>query len=232
MKRNINFTLIILMLSWCCISCHCRNKSTTTDNDKNSIQTGDLLFVELPYTYCLNDHSADSILLKQLTGREDINYIHVAILEKDENDSIWVIDATLAKGVDRHPYSQFLKAFTLNDGSYPNMKIMRLKNAENAAKYVENAKQFCGTAYDCSFLIDNDSLYCSELVYRAYVNDKGESLFQLCPINFMTEDSLMPPYWDDLFMLIDKKIPQGNTGILPSDLMKDDQLEMANVKLQ
>ena len=121
------------------------------------MQTGDLLFVGLPYDFTIGDSTDMSSAITAATGDEEgVNYIHVAILEVDDNDSIWVIDATLKHGVDRYPFSTFLSDFTLDDGSYPQLDVMRLKDNRKAADYVENAKTYCGRAYDIYFLPDNE----------------------------------------------------------------------------
>jgi len=186
------------------------------------IQNGDLLFVGLPYDYTLGDSTDMSSAITVATGEDSgINYIHVAILEVDDNDSVWVIDATLKHGVDRYPFSTFLSDFTLDDGSYPQLDVMRLKDNTKAADYVANAKTYCGRAYDLYFLPNNDEQYCSELVRNAYRNDTSSYIFSQAPMNFQAPDGTFPPYWVYLFKLIDQPIPQGEMGTNPNSMSKE-----------
>ncbi|MBR4219331.1 MAG: hypothetical protein IKR71_09880 [Bacteroidales bacterium] len=211
--------LLLWLLSVCLLltySCSRKPQSTLL------IQNGDLLFVGLPYDYTLGDSTDMSSAITVATGEDSgINYIHVAILEVDDNDSVWVIDATLKHGVDRYPFSTFLSDFTLDDGSYPQLDVMRLKDNTKAANYVANAKTYCGRAYDLYFLPNNDEQYCSELVRNAYRNDTSSYIFSQAPMNFQAPDGTFPPYWVYLFKLIDQPIPQGEMGTNPNSMSKE-----------
>jgi hypothetical protein len=65
------------------------------------VETGDLLFVGIPMNY--GDGDMAQAIADATSSGDSINFIHAAILEVDENDTVWVIDATIAHGVDRHP---------------------------------------------------------------------------------------------------------------------------------
>lgn len=212
MKTRI---FIILLWSLICLS-GCRHENGL------SVQTGDLLFVGVPYDFTIGDTTGMSGAIAAATGdKKDVNYIHVAILEVDSRDSLWIIDATLKHGVARYPFSTFLSDFTLEDGSYPQMDIMRLSDTRHAADYVEQAKAFCGQPYDLCFLPDNDAQYCSELVHNAYRNDDGSYLFSEEPMNFKAPDGTFPPYWVALFDSMGKPIPQGVRGTNPNQMAKE-----------
>lgn len=196
------------------------------EEPQNNIQTGDLLFVGIPLDYHLSDSTGMDDAITSATGREgEINYIHVAILERDEQDSLWVIDATIKHGVDRHPFRVFLSDFTLKDGSYPVMDVMRLKDNIEAASYVENAKTFVGRDYDMYFSPDNDEQYCSELVWNSYITRDGINWFTTSPMNFKSEDGTFPPYWVELFALLGEPIPQGVQGTNPKEMSEETCLE-------
>ena len=105
---------IILLLAFNC----CQNR--------NRLQNGDLIFVGIPMDYKAETGSMDEAI-SSATGEEGaLNLIHVAIAEV-KADSVWIIDATIAHGVDRHPLDTFLKDFTLRDGSYPEFIVKRVK---------------------------------------------------------------------------------------------------------
>lgn len=184
------------------------------------IQTGDLLFVGIPQDYSLDGSSIDNAIASATGDGGQINYIHVAILEV-ENGQTWVIDATIKHGVDRHPLDTFLTDFTLKDGSLPLLDVRRVENisVQQAQAAVEKAKTFVGKSYDFAFLPDNDSLYCSELVQRSYLDAHGCPIFPSKPMNFKDADGNMPVYWEQLFAILGMPVPQGVAGTNPQDML-------------
>lgn len=209
--KKLTYGALLILIFTACTSTQ-RNKNEEADPQ---IQTGDLLFISLPSDYNLED----TTYIPTSTAK---NYIHIAILEREE-DSIFVIDATLKYGVHRHPLQSEFDVFTLRDGSLPEMEVMRLKDNTLAGQFVENAKQYVGATYDVDFYTDNDAYYCSELVSLAYSTD-STTLFPMTQLNFCLPDGSLPIYWTQLCKLIGKDIPEGE-GIMPSDIIKSDLLE-------
>ena len=231
MERDRLFLFIAIIATILFANCNGNSK----EQDQNAevsfqLQTGDLVFVALPLDYMADTTEMGSAIAASTGDSVGINYIHVAIAEV-VNDSVWIIDATLKHGVDRHPLDTFFCDFTLNDGSLPQMDIMRLNDNSNAAKYVEKAKQFIGRGYDLYFLPDNDEQYCSELVRNSYIDEKGEYLFSEVPMNFKSGDGTFPPYWVWLFEQIGQPIPQGLPGTNPNAMSKENCLKKVDIKL-
>ena len=192
-----------------------------------SLKTGDLIFIGIPADYSLDQGSMDEAISAS-TGSGTLNLIHVAIAEVCK-DSVWIIDATIKHGVDRHPLDTMLKEFTLKDGSQPTYIVKRLKHSRHAAQYVDNAKTFLGQPYDAAFLPDNGALYCTELVRESYRTPKGRYLFAEKPMNFKNADGEFPLYWQQLFALIGQDIPQGVPGTNPQDMSQAACLKRAAV---
>ncbi len=191
-----------------------------------TIQNGDLLFVGLPMSFRLTDStSMDKAILDATGSGGEVNYIHVSILEVDEHDSLWVIDATIKHGVDRHPFEVFLSDFTLKDGSYPQLVVMRLWDNANVNSYVDKAKTYCGCEYDLHFLPDNDAQYCSELVRNSYTTSTGFYIFGESPMNFKDAEGEFPPYWVELFELLGEPVPQGVMGTNPQEMSQEQCLK-------
>ena len=177
------------------------------------LQNGDLIFVGIPMDYVAESGSMDEAI-SSATGEDGrLNLIHVAIAEV-KADSIWIIDATIAHGVDRHPLDTFLKDFTLRDGSYPEFIVKRVKGVDTDAA-VKKAQTFCGRAYDVRFLPDNEDLYCTELVQKSYLDAAGKPVFESEPMNFRAPDGSMPHYWEWLFGQLGMEVPQGVPGTNP-----------------
>ncbi|MBO4655181.1 MAG: hypothetical protein J5644_06525 [Bacteroidales bacterium] len=227
MKRIIFFIELACLCAILLNSCQPASKEMhSVSVGEVAVQNGDLLFVGIPQDYHLSDTASMDEAITSATGQEGkVNYIHVAILEVDEHDSLWVIDATIKHGVDRHPFGVFLSDFTLTDGSLPVMEVMRLKDNAEAAMYVEKAKTFVGRGYDMYFSPDNDEQYCSELVRNSYITNRGTYLFDEAPMNFKSADGTFPPYWVELFDLLGEPIPQGVPGTNPADMSKAEKLK-------
>lgn len=189
---------------------------------KDGLRSGDLIFVGLPVAYDAETGTMDAAI-SSATGEEGaVNLIHVAIAEV-QGDSVWIIDATIAHGVDRHPLDTFLTDFTLRDGSYPEFIVKRVKGIDADAA-VERAKSFCGRAYDLRFLPDNDDLYCTELVQMSYLDKSGKPVFENEPMNWLAADGTMPAYWEWLFGQLGMDVPQGLPGTNPQRMAQSGYL--------
>ena len=196
----------------------CRNNEV-----KQQILTGDLLFVGIPMDYQA-DNMAQAIA-DATGGSDEINYIHTAVLEVDSLGAIWVIDATLAHGVDRHPLDTLFKDFTLNDGGRATFKVMRLKDNGDAARHVEQCKALLGEEYDLYFLPANGRHYCTELVYDCYLKRDGSHIFDSEPMNFKNSEGEMPDYWTWLFGELGQSVPQGVPGTNPQGMFNSSALK-------
>lgn len=217
MKRKLMLWIVPLMVVLMMVGCA---GNTTTDD---SIQRGDLLFVSLPMDYRLGDSA-------YVPQSKEKNYIHVAIIDVDDSGETWIIDATIKHGVDRYSVDSFLCDFMLRSGKLPEMDVMRLEDNSRVDEYVENAMKYIGEKYDTEFTIDNGAHYCSELVYDSYT-DGEEHLFQLVPLDFGFDHGEVPGYWTAIFSRIGSDIPQGRTGIWPSDMIKSTCLKPVNAKI-
>ena len=217
MKRTL-LLLSVLLTAICC-----------SQKQEGRLRSGDLIFVGLPLDYDAGAGSMDQAIASA-TGQDGaLNLIHVAIAEV-RADSVWIIDATIAHGVDRHPLDTFLKDFTLRDGSYPAFLVKRVRGVDADAA-VERAKTFCGRAYDVRFLPDNQDLYCSELVQKSYLDAHGQPVFESEPMNFRAPDGTMPPYWEWLFSQLGMEVPQGLPGTNPQRMSESPVLQEVNVSL-
>lgn len=203
MKKYI---LIILTLA-AIVACK-RNEAT--------FRNGDLVFVGIPLDYSVDEDSMDAAITAATGAPDGLNLIHAAILEVDA-DSLFIIDATLRHGVDRHPLDTFLTDFTLKDGSLPEFIVKRVEGVDADAA-VERAKTYCGRAYDLHFLPDNEELYCTELIQKCYLDASGEPVFASEPMNFCAPDGTMPVYWEWLFGQLGMEVPQGMPGTNPQKM--------------
>lgn len=194
------------------------------------IQNGDLIFVGIPADYSLAEDSM-SDAIGAATSPGDLNIIHTAIANVDA-DGVWIIDATIKHGVDRHPLDTFLTDFTLKDGSLPEFIVMRLKDTTGIAASMERAKAFTGLKYNIGFTPCDSALYCTELVRNSYLTPSGDYIFSEAPMNFKAADGTMPIYWEQLFDILGIPVPQGVPGTNPKAMSEESCLKKVNVKLK
>lgn len=196
------------------------------NESKEGIQTGDLLFVGR-----ISNNAGNGIedAIAAATGGEDeIDFIHTAILEVDDEGKVWVIDATIKHGVDRHPLDTLVKDFTSKHGNKYIFEVKRLPDNRRASEYISNAKKYLGEDYDQWFLPDNGKHYCTELVEDSY-KSFGVPVFKPKPMNFKDRNGEYPEYWKKLFASLGQDIPQGVKGTNPQDMYSDVRLQRVAV---
>ncbi|MBR5175843.1 MAG: hypothetical protein IKW89_07925 [Bacteroidales bacterium] len=196
----------------------------------DTLKTGDLVFVGIPMDYSLEEGSMDEAITSATSSPDSLNLIHVAIAEVDAEGK-WIIDATIKRGIDRHPLDTFITDFTLKDGSLPVFIVKRLKDPSKANEYVANTQKYLGRPYDLHFMPSDDSLYCSELVRDCYITADGEYLFDTVPMNFKDANGEFPLYWKQLFELLQAPIPQDLPGTNPQQMSQSPALVSTTVDL-
>lgn len=90
------------------------------------------------------------------------------------------------------------------------------------------AGDYLGIPYDEVFLMDNQALYCSELIYESFREAHGgKPVFPLEPMEFREPgtESLMQT-WVDYFDSLGHPVPQGAPGINPGSLSRSPHLEL------
>lgn len=213
----LSLTLCLLMAAAC-------------GREPETLRTGDLVFVGIPAADTVDEGTMDGAISAATGSRDSLNFIHVAIVEKDSVGT-WIIDATLRRGVDRHPLDTFLRDFTPGDGSAPVFKVMRLRERSRAEAAVQKAKAVLGLPYDLSFLPDNGAFYCSELVQACYLDGDGQPLFSSAPMNFRNAEGDFPLYWQQLFARLGQEIPQGVPGTNPQAMAASPALREVSISL-
>ena len=86
------------------------------------------------------------------------------------------------------------------------------------------AKSKMGIKYDELFLMNNNSYYCSELIFEAFAKD---SIFKLKPMTFLhpeTNDTLT--VWKNYYSKLGISIPQKKLGINPGIMSLSEKIEM------
>jgi uncharacterized protein YycO len=149
------------------------------------------------------------------------DFSHVAmIVEKDS--MLYAIEA-IGKYVQLNPLESFMSRV-------PADKMLKMRLQENfwilIPKANEIALSYVGVPYDDRFIMNNDSLYCSELIFDAFKTaQNGVPLFSLAPMTYkIPGQHSFYPVWIDYYKALGSKIPEGLPGINPGLLSRSEFL--------
>lgn len=174
------------------------------------LENGDLIFVK-------SSESSFDKAISEATQKESVSYTHVGIY-----DNGFVIEAEPKNGVVRVSLQDFIKV-------NPHYDIKRLKakvrSEVDMDSVLKRAKSHLGEPYDFTYIANNGAMYCSELVYDAFLDTKGKPIFKANPMNFYAPDGSLPTYWKELFAKLKRDVPQGELGTNPNDMARDEALE-------
>jgi uncharacterized protein YycO len=185
----------------------------------NTIQTGDILFQDM-------DCGDLCDAIKKVTESYGHNkFSHMGLCYK-RNDTVYVIEA-VGKGVCITPYNAFVNR-SFDSLGKPKVKLARLhhKHIALALRAVDVALSYVGTPYDNYYIMGDDKLYCSELMYRAfYVANNKNDFFELEPMTFKDPaTNNYFPAWVNYYNAIDIPIPEGFMGCNPGGISRSKHL--------
>jgi hypothetical protein len=213
-------TLIALSLLF--ISCTVTAQQRTKNKEANSQQliansyfkAGDILFQDL------DCGSLCDAIEKVTYGYQDKDYSHVGLIVEDKNKNLFVIEA-IGGNVQKTPLDDFFKRSPKILGARLIPEYQPL--IKKACKYAE---QFVNTPYDDRFIMNNDSLYCSELIYEAFKKaNHHEEIFYLLPMTFKDPETRdFFPAWTEYYKNLHSRIPENEPGINPGVISRSDKL--------
>lgn len=186
------------------------NTLTTSAQDlKTKLKEGDLVFQDL-------DCGPLCDAIEAVTeGYQQRDFSHVAIIIK-ENNRLRAIEAI---GTEVRTISiDSLFQRTPNANKY---LVMRLNDEYQpyCSGISKKALQYVGKKYDDRFIMNNDSLYCSELVFEVYNSAIKTQLFDLQPMTYKEPGtnkyfSAWVEYYKSLRSFIPENLPGINPGLI------------------
>ena len=227
--QKINFKLSILLssllasillLSGCSLS---PNNSSSPKTE--TLQEGDLLFQDLN---CGELCDAIEAVTEGVNGKD---FSHCAMVVKI-NDTLQVVEAIGDK-----VQVTSLRNFFARSGdttTIQNIAVGRVLEKYHfiVARAAMKAKAHIGEPYDDVFLMNNNSWYCSELLYDAFKEaNNSNDFFELNPMTFKdpkTNDFF--PAWVDYYQQLKTDIPEGKPGINPGLISRSDKIEIVPLK--
>ena len=184
------------------------------------LQEGDLLFQDL-------DSSPLCDAIELVTpGYNGANFSHIGLVVLD-NDTLKVLEAIPPKVMITNLDDFINRSFDKNGN--PKVIVGRLKKefTNSISNAVSYSKSKLEIIYDEVFLINNETYYCSELIYEAFLND---SIFELKPMTFLhtkTKDTLN--VWKEYYSDLNTNIPEGNPGINPGIMSLSNKIEIVHI---
>ncbi|MDA3910660.1 MAG: YiiX/YebB-like N1pC/P60 family cysteine hydrolase [Bacteroidales bacterium] len=180
---------------------------------------GDLLFQ-------INaDSDFSEAIIRSTENAQNYNFSHVGIVETD-GDAVFVIEAVPEYGVRKVTLSQFLNASAKSPKGKPLVVACRLKQDVEIQNPVKNAHLRLGMPYDSIFSHDNQAYYCSELVYKTFLDMSGDYVFKQIPMSFSDTSGNALPYWENYFAAMNLSIPEGEPGTNPTQIFQSEDLEV------
>jgi hypothetical protein len=207
----------LMAMGWIFISA-----CTSPKSSDFTFREGDILFQDIDCgSFCES--------IEQVTiGYRGAKISHCGIVVQHA-DSLLVLEAG-GRGVVMTPLEVFL-ARSLDSLRHPKVFVGRLQEEhwKHIPSFVASARKFIGRPYDSYFNLDNDSLYCSELVYLSY--RAGENhLFAPKPMTFkMQGNAITFPEWQKYFDELGVSVPEGRDGLNPGGISLSDNLRIVQV---
>lgn len=186
-----------------------------------TLQQGDLLFQDL-------DCGAPCEAIEKVTqGVNGAQLSHVGIAVNE--DGKWMVLEAISAGVVLTPLDTFL-ARSVDDSGNPKVLVGRVtEKSFSPQQAVAKARAYIGKPYDFGFDINNDSYYCSELVYESY-QENGAPLFLLAPMTFNDpETQQLFPHWNNYFDERGIRIPEGELGLNPGGISRSPLVKIVHV---
>jgi hypothetical protein len=167
---------------------------------------GDILFQSLPH----------SPLVDAIEGVTASPYSHCGIVAKEEGR--WVVYEAF-HNVEATPLKKFL--FRGRDLKFD---VYRLKGQfqQYVPATIVNTKTYLGRPYDVRYRMDDERIYCSELIYKAYRDSSGQQLGAMVRLG----DLNWKPFAKTIEHFEKGPVPVDREMITPRDLSEAEQLEL------
>lgn len=200
--------------------------SCTNSAEEFVLQPGDLLFQDLDCgPYC-------DAIEKVTSGYRGGKFSHMGMIVEapETGNGLYVIEA-VARGIVLTPLDTFMHRSTDEEG---NAKVVvgRVRSAYShlIEEAVHEALVLQNKPYDAVYDIQDDTYYCSEMIYEAFMRaNQGAPFFEAAPMTFLDPDTQQTfPLWETYFDSLHVPVPEGEPGINPGLISLSDQLDIVH----
>ena len=165
---------------------------------------GDLYFQSLPRNAVIN----------AIEGASESLYSHCGILVRKGGE--WFVLEAIG------PVRETPLAKWINQARDRHYDVFRLgeKHAENIPNFIKAARKYLGRPYDIRYRMDDEKIYCSELIFKGYRDATGEQLGKLVKFGDLKWERHV-----SIIIAIEGSIPVNRIMITPRHLSEAKQLE-------
>jgi len=171
------------------------------------VREGDLLFVTA-------GHSGLSAAIDDATGKQgSTSFDHVALVASAPKG--WEVLHADEKGSRRQSLAEFQQEAQAKQRQ---IAVYRLRAPQRDAikDAVASARTMLGKPYNTSYVLNEDSYYCSDFIERAF---RAHHVFALQPMNFRNpQTGEIAQHWVDLYRGMGMDVPQDQPGTNPNDM--------------
>jgi hypothetical protein len=190
----------------------------------HGLKEGDLLFQDL------NCGELCDAIEAVTEGVNHQDFSHCAMVIRD-GDSLMVVEA-----IGNKVQLNSIHRFFVRSGDtlqIKNIAVGRVKPQYFGLipQAASNAKALVGQPYDDAFLPNNNSWYCSEVLYDAFRKASNSEFFELQPMTFKdprTKDYF--PAWIEYYRDLKTEIPEGVPGLNPGSISRSDKIEIIKIQ--
>ena len=180
----------------------------------NSLKNGDLLFVTA------QQENLSGAINRVTQTKKTENYDHIGIVEKTKT-SIFVLHAAPKGGSQKELLTDFMKNQTENNSE---VYVYRLKKDDQNAvpKALEKANSLLGKPYNFTYVLNDETLYCSDFIERIF---RENQIFELKPMTFINpKTGKTDDFWVNFYQQKNMEVPEGKLGCNPNGLAGSDKL--------
>ena len=178
------------------------------------LKNGDFLFVTA------QQENLSGAINRVTQNKETENYDHIGIVEKTKN-AFFVLHAAPKGGSQKELLTDFIKNQTKGNSE---VYVYRLKkDYQNAVpKALEKANGLLGKSYNFTYVLNDETLYCSDFIERIF---RENQIFELKPMTFINPKTGKPDdFWVNFYQQKNMEVPEGKLGCNPNGLAGSDKL--------
>jgi uncharacterized protein YycO len=167
---------------------------------------GDIIFQSFP----------DGALARAIEGVTQSNYSHCGIVTR--RGDVWTVLEAIG------PVKETPLAFWIMRARDQSFDVYRLKSkySRQIPEFVAKARAYEGRPYDIRYEFDDEKMYCSELVFKAFLESTGEQLGEVVSLGQLQWEG----YEDFIRGITGGELPLERKMITPWHLSRAKQLQL------
>ena len=204
-ERKVALTAVLVCVAISAVACTAARGPSWLARRSYEPQAGDIVFQSLPR----------NALVNAIEGVTESSYSHCGIVAKE--DGLWIVYEAF-RGVEQTPLSEFLSR-----GRNGGFAVYRLKPEFQPAvpQILKFTRPMLGRRYDSRYRMDDERIYCFELIYKACKRATQKELGQLVRFG----DLNWRPFEETIIRFEGGPVPMDRLMITPKAMSLAPQLD-------